>query len=164
MKKKFLTLLFATILLVTPTLTNAEDFVHEINRQAAELAQQKKSKPTTTKTPTTYTQTKPNSLTLTIGSENSRVSNLQRFLTQTVDFTHPTITGYFGPVTARAVQKYQCRLNIVCSGSPTTTGYGQMGPSTRAAVSAKRGLATITTTIQPTTPTQSTTGTSLNLT
>jgi len=154
MKVTFLTVII--LLSITPipaSATNHLDFVAEINRRAAELARQKTAKPqpkTTTPKPKTAKVTvqtsvsQRNPLTLTIGNKGIRVSELQRFLTQTGDFTYPTITGYFGSVTATAVKKYQCRLNIVCSGTPTTTGYGQLGPSTRRAVTERRGISNIT--------------------
>jgi len=43
-------------------------------------------------------------------------------------------TNYFGSLTQAAVRKFQCANDIVCSGSEDTTGYGQTGPSTRAAL------------------------------
>ena len=42
------------------------------------------------------------------------------------------ITGYYGPATERAIQRFQTQHAIVSSGSPATTGYGSVGPSTRA--------------------------------
>ncbi len=43
-------------------------------------------------------------------------------------------TNYFGSLTRKAVQKFQCKHKIVCSGTPTTTGYGNFGPKTRAKI------------------------------
>jgi len=43
-------------------------------------------------------------------------------------------TNYFGPATTKAVQKFQCKYNIVCSGTLKTTGYGNLGPKTRAKI------------------------------
>ncbi len=59
------------------------------------------------------------------------VSLLQKFLQSQGDFTHPVITGYFGPATERAIQKWQTRNAVVSSGSPETTGFGVVGPQTR---------------------------------
>lgn len=42
------------------------------------------------------------------------------------------VTGYFGPLTLKAVQRFQTKYGIVSSGSPSTTGYGRVGPRTRA--------------------------------
>ena len=41
------------------------------------------------------------------------------------------VTGYFGPLTRRAVERFQMKYGLVSSGSPTTTGYGLVGPKTR---------------------------------
>lgn len=71
---------------------------------------------------------------LTIGSSGSDVVFLQKYLAQTGDYTYGEITGYFGSVTQAAVQRFQCRLNIICSGSAGTTGYGVAGPTTRQVV------------------------------
>jgi hypothetical protein len=60
------------------------------------------------------------------------VSRLQRFLKERGHFTYPTITGYFGPATERAVESWQSANGVVSSGSPETTGYGVVGPQTRA--------------------------------
>jgi hypothetical protein len=40
-------------------------------------------------------------------------------------------TSYFGPATEDALKRFQCRTLSVCSGTPTTTGYGNLGPMTR---------------------------------
>jgi len=71
---------------------------------------------------------------LYLGSRGSDVFRLQKFLTQTGDFTYPEITGYFGPATERAVMRWQARNGVVSSGSAETTGYGVFGPSTRSAI------------------------------
>ncbi len=39
-------------------------------------------------------------------------------------------TLMFGALTRKAVQKFQCATGIVCTGTPTTTGYGRVGPKT----------------------------------
>jgi len=43
-------------------------------------------------------------------------------------------TTYFGSRTTQALQRFQCAELNVCSGSPRTTGYGQVGPKTREAL------------------------------
>ena len=40
--------------------------------------------------------------------------------------TSLTITGYFGPQTERAVRGFQAKEGIANSGTPRTTGYGQV--------------------------------------
>lgn len=43
-------------------------------------------------------------------------------------------TNYFGSLTRAALQKFQCKYGIVCSGTSDTTGYGNLGPKTRAKI------------------------------
>jgi hypothetical protein len=43
-------------------------------------------------------------------------------------------TTLFGNLTRAAVMKFQCDQGIVCSGNASTTGYGRVGPRTRAAL------------------------------
>jgi peptidoglycan hydrolase-like protein with peptidoglycan-binding domain len=71
---------------------------------------------------------------LYLGTSGSDVSAIQHFLKTEGHFTFPTITGYFGLITQKAVQKWQCEQGIVCSGTPSSTGYGNVGPRTRAAL------------------------------
>ncbi len=68
------------------------------------------------------------------GKRGPSVSELQRFLKEKGYYDYPEITGYFGPVTKRAVQKMQKAMKIVSTGSPETTGYGMVGPKTRLAI------------------------------
>jgi peptidoglycan hydrolase-like protein with peptidoglycan-binding domain len=81
--------------------------------------------PTTSSTSTAFTRT------LSLGSTGSDVSALQQTLKNAGFYAYPTITGSFGTVTELAVQKFQSAHGIVSSGSPSTTGYGVVGPRTR---------------------------------
>lgn len=68
---------------------------------------------------------------MSIGSRGSEVSALQTYLaTKTPHYPEALVTGYFGVLTQTAVQRFQCAEEIVCSGSPATTGYGRVGPKT----------------------------------
>jgi peptidoglycan hydrolase-like protein with peptidoglycan-binding domain len=64
----------------------------------------------------------------TDATTQEQVSKLQLFLGIT-----PT-TGYFGVRTQAAVQSWQRSHNIVQSGTPASTGWGVVGPQTRAAM------------------------------
>lgn len=74
---------------------------------------------------------------LALGSSDSRtggeVTKLQQFLSDSDLYDGP-VTGYFGPLTLSAVQKFQAESGTVSSGSPDTTGYGRVGPATRNAL------------------------------
>ena len=75
--------------------------------------------------------------TLSLGSNGTDVASLQRFLAQNpLIYPEGAVTAYFGAFTQSAVQRWQSVYNIVSSGSPSTTGYGAVGPRTRAAIAA----------------------------
>ena len=71
----------------------------------------------------------------TDATTNGEVTKLQNFLIAG-GYMEGSATGFFGPITEKGVQKYQAGNGIVSSGSPDTTGYGFVGPQTRAAMSA----------------------------
>ncbi len=69
------------------------------------------------------------------GSSGDDVTRLQQFLALDVSvYPEGTISGYFGPLTEQAVQRWQAKYNIVSSGSSASTGYGVVGPRTAAAI------------------------------
>lgn len=72
--------------------------------------------------------------TLTLGWTGKEVTQLQEFLAVTGYFTYPQITSYFGSVTQSAVQAFQRAEKVVATGTPAATGYGLVGPKTRAAI------------------------------
>jgi hypothetical protein len=45
-------------------------------------------------------------------------------------------TTYFGAMTRTALRKFQCDKGIACDGDESATGYGNVGPKTRAALNA----------------------------
>jgi PKD repeat protein len=68
-------------------------------------------------------------------STGSQVSALQKFLAQDRSiYPEGEVTGYFGPQTQKAVQRFQARYGIVTSGTPDTTGYGSVGARTRTVI------------------------------
>jgi peptidoglycan hydrolase-like protein with peptidoglycan-binding domain len=77
---------------------------------------------------------------LDLGSQNSDVTELQTYLAGNPTF-YPSglVTGYFGSLTQAGVEKFQVGQGIVSSGSPATTGYGRVGPSTMASLNAIMG-------------------------
>jgi hypothetical protein len=84
-------------------------------------------------------------LALKRGMKNGNaVQILQEMLNQSAD-TQVAVTGpgspgnettFFGAMTEVAVQKFQAKYDIVSSGTPSTTGYGAVGPKTRAKLNA----------------------------
>lgn len=78
--------------------------------------------------------------TLKVGMSGSDVSALQQFLASDSSvYPNPQITGYFGALTQAAVQRWQAKHGVVSSGSPSTTGYGQVGPRTASAMASQCG-------------------------
>ena len=68
---------------------------------------------------------------LYLGTKGEDVAELQNYLRKLGFYTYPEITGYYGPATQQAVQRFQCSKMGICSGTPWTTGYGVVGPATR---------------------------------
>jgi peptidoglycan hydrolase-like protein with peptidoglycan-binding domain len=63
------------------------------------------------------------------------VTRLQQFLHQAYkEFTADNVTGFFGPITEAALKQWQDEHSIVSSGDATSTGWGIVGPKTRAAL------------------------------
>jgi peptidoglycan hydrolase-like protein with peptidoglycan-binding domain len=67
---------------------------------------------------------------LYLGSRGAAVIQLQLFLIQH-NYLKASATGLFGSLTQKAVQSFQCTQNLICSGSPATSGWGSVGPKTR---------------------------------
>lgn len=72
---------------------------------------------------------------LDLGQTSPEVQALQTAL-QTLGYFPATVqpTQYFGTITQAAVQKFQKAQGIATGGTPTTTGYGRVGPATIAAL------------------------------
>ncbi len=71
---------------------------------------------------------------LTQGISGTDVANLQLFLASQGFFETSSATGFFGKLTEAAVQAWQAVKGIVTEGTPATTGFGAVGPKTRAAL------------------------------
>jgi peptidoglycan hydrolase-like protein with peptidoglycan-binding domain len=68
-----------------------------------------------------------------VGSRGTNVVNIQTFLASNPEFYPEGLTtGYYGSLTMAAVKRFQAYYGIVSSGTPTTTGYGRVGPATMA--------------------------------
>ncbi|MBM2817843.1 MAG: Serine-rich adhesin, platelet-type, partial [Parcubacteria group bacterium] len=67
------------------------------------------------------------------GMKNNQVSTLQQWLSQDKDiYPEGTVSGYYGSLTEKAVQKFQEKYGIAGSGEE---GYGVVGPKTRVKLS-----------------------------
>ena len=73
---------------------------------------------------------------LSYGMRGESVKTLQGILIAKGLLPAGSDSGFFGSLTRRAVQKFQCGQKIVCSGSGRTTGYGLVGAKTRAKLGA----------------------------
>ena len=74
---------------------------------------------------------------LALGLRHADVSNLQKALkTDLSVYPEGLVTGYFGSMTLKAVQKFQEKYGIASPGVP---GYGNVGPATRAKLNALYG-------------------------
>lgn len=71
-----------------------------------------------------------------IGTRGANVTNIQTYLASTSFYPEGLVTGYYGSLTAAAVRRFQAFYGIVSSGTPGTTGYGRVGPSTMAKMNA----------------------------
>jgi hypothetical protein len=68
---------------------------------------------------------------LSLGAVGADVTALQTFLAANGFVSIANPTDYYGALTEAGVQKYQCTAGIICVGTPSTTGYGAVGPLTR---------------------------------
>ncbi|MDO8579627.1 MAG: peptidoglycan-binding domain-containing protein, partial [bacterium] len=76
---------------------------------------------------------------LKVGSTGDDVKQLQQFLNTNGFTVAPSGAGspgnettYMGKLTVEAIKKFQVKYDIASSGTPETTGYGALGPKTRA--------------------------------
>lgn len=78
---------------------------------------------------------------LLFGRRGEDVKSLQAFLAKDKEvYPAGIVSGYYGRQTEEAVKKYQVKHGIVSSGSPATTGWGVVGPKTRAWIAGQSGV------------------------
>lgn len=68
---------------------------------------------------------------LTFGAYGQEVQKLQEFLITQGFLAEENAIGFFGPKTQEAVRQFQKTYSIVTAGTPSTTGFGAVGPKTR---------------------------------
>jgi len=143
---------FAVTLIISPfillacfSLTNAQSSTSlqaELNALLAQLAALQAQLQTTTGSSTNtppasgaYGQCPTLYRALRSGMSGSDVTALQVFLAADGSiYPEKNVSGYFGALTQAAIQRLQVRHNLVTSGSPETTGFGAVGPATRALI------------------------------
>ena len=99
------------------------------------------------------------SRTLNPGQRNDQVKLLQQALAKDPElYPEATVSGYFGPATARAVQKFQLKYGLIASAKDSASG--KFGPKTKAKFEEVFGKAAsilvppapVATPVSPTTP------------
>jgi len=137
---KYLAVFIASILALAPALASADniaDLQAQILSLSQQLAAMQKSAgvPISGGCPTITAPVGP-------GSTGTNVTTLQQFLARDRNiYPEAQITGYYGTLTTTAVQRFQAKYNIVSSGSPSTTGYGRVGPKTMDVINSMCGAA-----------------------
>ena len=144
------------VLLVSPLLVSAQsisDLQAQINVLLAQLQalQQQQANPTSSPLPSPVPPREPGDYDeagtsstcidlqynlkyrMTDARTEGEVSLLQRFL-RAEGYLKPGPSGFFGVYTEMAVKVFQAGSDIVSYGSPATTGYGAVGPKTRAKI------------------------------
>lgn len=137
---RYFSAIVVTFLIIVPVHAQTADLQAELNALLAQLAAlQAQLQTTPSQTNTTVIATGAScpalSRVLRQGLSGSDVSALQSFLAADRSvYPESTVSGYFGALTQAAVQRFQVKHGIVNSGSPDSTGYGVVGPATRAAI------------------------------
>lgn len=141
---KYLAAFFASVTVLFPVVASA-DQLSELQAQVQILQQLLNQLREQTGTGTTHgtTTCTPLSGPVAPGASGSNVSALQQFLARdTAVYPEGKVTGYYGSLTTAAVQRFQAKYNIVHSGTPSTTGYGKVGPKTLEVINSMCGVAT----------------------
>ena len=69
-------------------------------------------------------------------STGGEVTKLQKMLAEdSAVYPEGLVTGYYGPLTKKAVQRWQTKHRVISSGSAATTGFGVVGQKTRTKIS-----------------------------
>lgn len=150
MKLKILSSFIISLFIISPTLALTVDDV-ELLYQAGFISEDQLPlalSAATQQTTTTNTQTKfiygaktssnsSSCLKLTSdisnGMSGNNVTALQNFLKSKGHFSAEA-TGYYGAITQKAVELFQKAEGIVLNGTPETTGFGAVGPTTRSVI------------------------------
>ena len=130
--RKFLTVVLSLGVFTMPLAASA-DQISDLQEQIKVLSQilaglQKKSSTGATTAPGSCPTI---TAALGPGSTGPNVTVLQQFLAHFPElYPEGKVTGYYGDLTVAAVKRFQAKYNIASSGTPSTTGYGRVGPKT----------------------------------
>src|SRR3989344_1480327 len=124
------------MILLGPLLVHAaispelQKYINKINARAAAIAIRSRRV-----LPVAYNGTCPIlASNLSFGMQGADVRALQTFLISHGALSSDSATGYFGKLTQSAVQDYQLQQDIISSGTSAATGFGKVGPKTRASI------------------------------
>ncbi len=165
--KKFATVVLVLAFMATTSPVTMGATVDELQAQITALMAQITALQAQIQATTGGTTTSTSCFTMTLrrGMENDEIMSLQQKLKMdSTIYPEGLTTGYFGPLTEAAVQKFQVKYGIVSEGTPETTGYGLVGPKTRAKLNELYCVVVPTTTPDgTTTPPVPPTGTGLSV-
>jgi PKD repeat protein len=138
MKKILVGCALIALLPFAASAATAEELTAQIQAllQQVQALQQQYGSPVATpaaSNPATAAQCPLISRSLKKGASGDDVTRLQQFLARDVAiYPEAMVTGYYGALTEAAVKRFQCKNQIVCDGTPESTGYGVTGPRTAA--------------------------------
>ncbi len=89
---------------------------------------------------------------LSLGARGQDVLQLQQFLIAQNLLGTDSATGYFGPLTEGAVQRWQTSHGIVSSGGAASTGWGSVGARTRSMIALNCNITNLAPTPTPSCP------------
>lgn len=133
--KKFATVVLVLAFMATTSPVTMGATVDELQAQITALMAQITALQAQIQATTGGTTTSTSCFTMTLreGMRNDEITMLQQKLAMdSTIYPEGLVTGYFGPLTRGAVEKFQAGNGIVAEGTPETTGYGLVGPKTRA--------------------------------
>ena len=116
------------------------NIINRLNAQIASCGNTITTPPPIIQPPTTIKSPVFTERNLYRGMKGDGVKKLQELLAKDPQiYPSGQATGYYGYLTEAAVQNFQCKYGIVCSGDPETTGYGIVGPKTMSKINEVAG-------------------------
>lgn len=148
-------ILFASSPVFAQTSSDLQEQIQRLMKQIAELQTKMVAQKESMARPQGVSNCPALSRVLMKNMRGDDVQGLQSFLIGRGLLAADSGTGYFGGLTEAAVKKYQCDSSLVCAGSPASTGWGAVGPRTRASIVAQCGAASTSGASNSSTPSSS---------